>query len=260
LVWAEGTYPPQPVCEKLAAGRENIGFYVRSAEFAGWAGARKIKPADIVSTFRRLWPLHPQCFMYRSWWPRDRWAVNLAIAAEAMRDPLQSDAHFAQIESRAEALAAPGQKYSLIEKVVPGNLASPAVERTVTCSSEDKTYGLLRLTDGVAEPGRGMWLTEKNNPKEAWVEIRWPKPYRIGRVRVYHQIDAHYRSLDYAIEYWQEGKWRPVEGMPIKDNSVQGWREHAFALVTTNCLRILITRAMYGNRMGIGELEVYEAK
>jgi hypothetical protein len=105
-----------------------------------------------------------------------------------------------------------------------------------------------------------MWATERNNPEEAWVEIRWPKPYRIGRVRLYHQMDAQYRSLDYTIEYWDNGKWAPVEGMPIKDNQVQGWREHEFAPVTTDRLRVRITRSMYGNRMGLGEMEVYEGK
>lgn len=260
LVWCEGTYPPQPICEKLAAGRDNIGFLIRSAEFKGWEGAKKIKPDDIIDTVGRLWTLHPKCFIYRSWWPRERWVVNMAVAAEAMRDPNQPNARFVQIEAEMERLSAPGQKYSLIENFVPGNLASPAVERTVTCSSEDPRFALLRLTDGVASPSSDMWATERNNPKEAWVEVRWPKPYRIGRVRLYHQINAQYRSLDYTIEYWDNGNWSPVEGMPIKDNKVQGWREHEFTPVTTDRLRVFITRSASGNRMGLGELEVYEAK
>ena len=260
VVWAEGTYPPQPICEKLAAARRNIGFYVRSAEFMGRDGPRKIKPADIAGTMHRLWPLHPQCLMYRSWRPFERWAVNMAIAAEAMRDPQQSGAHFAEIERKAETMSAPGGKYSGIERVVPGNLASPAVARTVTCSSEDgNLHTLTGLTDGVAEPDRGMWLTEKNNPKEAWAEVRWPKPQRIARVRVFHQMDGHYRSLDYVIECWSDGAWLPVGGTPVVKNTVHGWREHAFAPVETDRLRIRITRSMHGNRMGVGELEVYAA-
>ena len=259
LVWAESTYPPQDICEKLAAGRRNIGFYVRGGE-GGWPGAKHIKPADIVGAMRRLSALHPKCLFYRCWMPLDRWAVNMAVAAEAMRDGSQPDAHFAEFQKKVEDMTAPGQKYSFIEKVVPGNLASPAVERTVTCSSEDRLHGLFHLTDGAAEPGRGMWLTEKNDPKEAWAEIRWPKPCRIGLARIYHQINGHYRSLDYTIEYWDDGKWVSVEGMPIKDNQVQGWREHRFSPVTTDRLRLFITRSAYGNRMGAGELEVYEAK
>ena len=192
--------------------------------------------------------------------PLDRWAVNMAIAAEAMRDPSQPDARFAETEKTVEEMTAMGMKYSFIEKVVPGNIASPAVERIVTASSEDRVHGLLHLTDGVAVPGRGMWLTEKNDPKQAWAEIQWPKPCRIGLVRIYHQIDGHYRSLDYTIECWDNGKWVPVEGMPIKDNKVQGWREHKFAPVTTDRLRLFITRSAYGNRMGVGEMEVYEAR
>jgi hypothetical protein len=258
VVWAEGTYPPQPVCEKLAAARRNIGFYVRSAEFMGSDGPRKIKTSDIVGTMRRLWPLHPACFMYRSWRPFERWAVNMAVAAEAMRDALQPDAHFAEVEQKAEAMSAPGGKYSAIRHVVPGNLASPAMARTVTCSSEDsRLHTLVGLTDGVAELDRGLWLTERNNPKEAWAEIRWPKPQRIGRVRVFHQMDGHYRSLDYVIECWRDGAWQAAGDTPVVNNAAQGWREHTFAPVETDRLRIRITRSKHGNRMGVGELEIY---
>jgi len=257
VVWAEGTYPPQPICEKLASARRNIGFYIRSAEFMGRDGPHKIKTADIVETMRRLWLLEPQCLMYRSWRPFERWAVNMAIAAEAMRDPRQD---FAEVERKAEAMTTPGGKYSGIKRVVPGNLASPAVARTVTCSSEDdKLHTLVGLTDGVAEPEHGMWLTERSNPKVAWAEIRWPKPQRIGRVRVFHQMDGHYRSLDYVIECWTDGAWQAVANMPVVNNAVHGWREHTFTPVVTDRLRIRITRSMHGNRMGIGELEVYAA-
>ncbi len=259
LVWSEATYPPQPVCEKLAAARQNIGFYIRSAEFSGWAGTWQIRREDIVGTLRRLWPLHPQAFMYRGWRPLDRWVVNLAVAAEAMRDPRQPDSHFADVETRQTALLAPGGKYARIEKVAVGNLASPAHERTVTCSSEDIWSDAVYLTDGVTDPVRGVWMTARNHPKEAWAEIRWPQLRRINRVRLYHQADAQYRSLDYSIECWQAGAWQPVEGMPVVNNAVRGWREHRFAPVTTDRLRVRITRSMYGNRMGLGELEVYES-
>ena len=70
-------------------------------------------------------------------------------------------------------------------------------------------------------------------------------------------MDGHYRSLDYAVQYWSEGAWHNVAGMPIEDNPVRGWVEHEFTAVRTNRLRIHITRSKYGNRMGIGEWEVY---
>ena len=258
LVWSEATYPPQPICEKLAAARRNIGFYVRSAEFNGWVGTGQIRRADIVDTMRRLWPLHPRAFMYRSWQPMDRWVVNLAVAAEAMREPGRPDSHFAEVEAKQTAMFAPGGKYSRVEKVVAGNLASPAHERTVACSSEDIWRDTVCLTDGVADPIRGVWLTTRNNPKEAWAEIRWPQPHRISRVRLYHQADAQYRSLDYSIECWQASLWRAVENMPVVNNDVRGWREHRFAPITTDRVRVRITRSMHGNRMGLGEFEIYE--
>ena len=257
VVWAEGTYPPQALCQRLAAARKNIGFYIRGGE-GGWGHAARIKPADIVATCRRLWPLGPECLMYRSWLPLEGWARNMAVAAEAMRDPLQPDECFVQLQAKVAALTVPGQKYSLIRRVVPGNLAAPTVQRTVTASSEDRQWSLMRLTDGVAEPGSGIWLTEKNRPAEAWAEIRWPEARRVGRVRIFHQIDGHYRSLDYTLEVWGAAGWSPVEGMPVKDNKAQGWREHTFPPVTTGRVRLRISRSAYGDRMGVGELEVYE--
>jgi hypothetical protein len=258
VVWAEGTYPPQPICEKLAAERRNIGFYVRSAEMMGKGGPETIRAGDIIGTMRRLQSLHPKTLMYRSWRPTERWAVNMAIAAEAMADATRADAVFATIERRAREMAAPGGTYSRIRRLVPGNLASSAEAPLVTCSNEDGgLHTLVGLTDGVAEPDRGMWLTERTRPKEAWAEIHWAKPQRIARVRVFHQADGHYRSLDYVIESRQGSEWHPIEGMPVIDNKVHGWSEHRFAPLTTDRIRIRITRAMHGNRLGIGELEVY---
>jgi hypothetical protein len=182
----------------------------------------------------------------------------MAVAAEAMRNALQPDTHFADVERQAETMSAPGGKYSAIKNIVSGNLALPTVARNVSCSSEDgQLHTLVGLTDGVADPDRGMWLTERDNPKEAWAEIRWPTPQRIAHVRVFHQMDGHYRSLDYVSERWSDGAWHPVGDTPIVTNSVHGWREHTFTPVTTDRLRIRITRSMHGNRMRVGELEVH---
>jgi hypothetical protein len=256
VVWAEYTYPPQDLCARLAAERKNVGFYIRGGE-GGWGVGPKVRTDQIVATCRRLRPLAPQCLMYRSWTPLDRWAVNMAVAAEAMRDPLRSDADFVQLVARVADLTAPGRKYSATVRVTPGNLAAPVTPRVLSASSEDRQWALLRLTDGVAEPGAGMWLTEKNRPSQAWAEIRWPTPQQIGRVRIYHQINGHYRSLDYTIEYWEGKSWRAVAGMPVTDNAVQGWREHVFGPLTTERLRLMITRSAHGDRMGVGEIEVF---
>lgn len=258
VVWAEGTYPPQPICEKLAGARPNLGFYVRSAEFMGKDGAEQIKPEEIIGTMRRLSTLQPEALLYRGWRPLGRWAVNMAIASEAMRDPARPEEVFAGIGRKAMAMAEPGGQYNVVKRIVPGNLASPATDRVVECSSEDGgLHTLTGLTDGVAGSDRGLWLSERNNPKEVWAAIRWPAPRRVARVRVFHQADGHYRSLDYVIECLVDGGWRPVEGMPVVNNAAIGWREHVFAPVTTDRLRVRITRASYGHRMGVGELEVY---
>jgi len=261
IVWAEGLYPPQDICEQLARGRENVGFYIRGGETQGISDKPRVRWKDIVAATRRLQPISARCIMYRSWLPREVMAVNMAVAAEAMWNPNRSDAEFERIAGLVEADRRPGRRFALVRHVVPGNIASPAHDRKVTASSEDgKVWPLMGLTDGVADERRGMWLTERDSPESAWAEIAWPQPKRINRVRLFHQLDGHYRSKDYTVQVWDGQAWRDVDGMPVRDNQVRGWIEHKFAPVSTDRVRVTITRAMYGNRMGLGELEVYEAE
>ena len=253
VVWCEGTAPPDAIAKKLRAERENVGFYIRSGAIMGWEAKHVLGAKDMLPIARRLLALDPVCMMYRSWRPLDWWAVNMGVAAEALHKPNMADAELGAEIERFEAMRKPGGPYSFVKRVAPGNLIAPGTKAKLTVSSGDA----LRLVDGVAEAGDGIWRTERNSPAQAWAVAEWPEPMTVSRVRLFHQKDAEYRSLDYTVQHWSEGDWRDVAGMPITGNSTHGWVEHAFPPVATAKLRLLITRSRYGNRIAMGEWEVY---
>ena len=253
VVWAAATAPPDAVCRKLRAERDNIGFYVRSGGIAGWEAKHILAPSALLPIARRLMALDPVCVMYRSFRPLDRYAVNMGAAVRILRRPEMTEADVAAAVAELQKTTEPGGRYSFIRHVAPGNLIAPGSPAKVTVSSGDA----IRIRDGVAEPRDGIWRTERHSPKQAWAVAQWPEPVTVSRVRVFHQIDGHYRSLDYTVQYEKDGQWVDVAGMPVRDNPVKGWAEHAFPPVATKRLRLLITRSKYGNRMGVGEWEVY---
>ena len=72
---------------------------------------------------------------------------------------------------------------------------------------------------------------------------------------LFHQLNpAHYRSLDYSISARVAGKWQPLA--TIKGNQQAGWVAHRFPEVLTDAVRLEITRSAYGDRMGVGEIEL----
>jgi hypothetical protein len=132
---------------------------------------------------------------------------------------------------------------------------------SVKAGDEDPAKGwtAAKAIDGnVSEPG-GYWLTRSTHPKNAWIELHLAQPSTINRVVLYHQLTlGHYRSLDYTVSVQTEGQWKQV--VAVKGNKAGGWVAHAFEPVTTEAVRVDITRSAYGNRMGIGEIELRYCK
>ncbi len=122
-----------------------------------------------------------------------------------------------------------------------------------------KNWPARKAIDGsVAEPA-GYWLTTYSHPKSAWLELTLVEPSQVNLVSIYHQVNpAHYRSLDYTISVRIDGKWKRVAS--VKGNKQAGWRAHRFDTVTTDAVRLDITKSAYGNRMGVGEIEVRYAE
>ena len=253
VVWAEATAPPEAIAERLRAERDNVGFYIRSGAIHGWEAKNVLAPESLLPIARRLTELKPVCIFYRAYRPQDRWAENMGAAAAILHDPQMSAATLAEVLAKLRRQCEPGGRYSFIRRIAPGNLLAPNGPARLTVSSGDA----VRLVDGVAEPGEGIWQTERNSPPQAWAVAEWPQSVRVGRIRLFHQIDGHYRALDYTVQYEHQGGWHDLPGMPVRNNAVHGWSEHAIDPVTTRKLRLLITRAMYGQRMAMGEWEVY---
>ncbi len=127
----------------------------------------------------------------------------------------------------------------------------------VKASDEDLRMGwsAAKAVDGNVDEPDGYWLTRKNHPSQAWLELTLARPSKINRVVLFHQLNpAHYRSLDYRVCVRCDGVWAPV--VTIRGNTLTGWIAHTFPAVLTDAVRLEITRSAYGDRMGVGEFEV----
>jgi hypothetical protein len=147
---------------------------------------------------------------------------------------------------RREAVARTGEKIAVV---------------SVKASDEDKGKGWLatKAIDGNVDEPDGYWLTQRTSPKQASLELTLAKATRINRVALFHQLNAgHYRSLDYTVSVRVDGVWKPV--VQIRDNQQPGWVGHPFETAVADAIRLEITRSAYGNRMGIGEIEVRVAE
>jgi hypothetical protein len=147
---------------------------------------------------------------------------------------------------RREAAARTGQKI---------------VVASVKASDEDKSKNWLagKAVDGSVDEPNGYWLTQRTSPKEAWIELTLAEPTKINRVALFHQLNpGHYRSLDYTISVRVDSEWKPV--VKMTNNQHPGWVGHPFDTMVTDAVRLEITRSAYGNRMGIGEIELRMAE
>lgn len=128
---------------------------------------------------------------------------------------------------------------------------------TVTASDEDPASGwsAAKAIDGSVREPQGYWLTRKNRPQQAWLELTLAKPTRIDRAALFHQLNpGHYRSLDYTLAVRTDGQWKQI--VAVKDNQQAGWVVHAFDPVVTDAVRLEITRSAHYDRMGVGEIEL----
>lgn len=128
---------------------------------------------------------------------------------------------------------------------------------SVRASDEDRQrhWEAAKAIDGSVEEPAGYWLTQRADPREAWIELTLSGPAQINRVALFHQLNAgHYRSLDYRILVRTDGQWKPVA--EVQNNQRAGWVAHDFPAVRADAVRVEITRSAHGNRMGLGEIEI----
>lgn len=127
---------------------------------------------------------------------------------------------------------------------------------SVKASDEDTSgWNAVNAIDGNVKEPDGYWLTRKNHPKQAWLELTFTQPEKINRAALFHQLNpGHYRSLDYNIRVRVNGLWKQI--VTVKNNQQAGWVAHDFPHVVTDSVRLEITRSAYGDRMGMGEFEL----
>ena len=121
--------------------------------------------------------------------------------------------------------------------------------------TRSRGWSAAKAIDGNVREPEGYWLTQRNAPKQAWLELTLAEPARIDRVVLFHQLNpGHYRSLDYTVAVRADGAWKPV--VAVKGNQEAGWVVHGFDPVVTDAVRLEITRSAYNDRMGVGEIEL----
>jgi hypothetical protein len=127
----------------------------------------------------------------------------------------------------------------------------------VKASDEDarRKWTARQAIDGNVDEPAGYWLTQRSTPKSAWLELTLAAPSRINRVVLFHQLNAaHYRSLDYTLSVRRDGQWKPL--LTVRNNQQAGWLAHPIPEVTTDAVRLEITRSAHSARMGLGEIEL----
>ena len=185
-------------------------------------------------------------------------ALGLAAAARAASSPdghARWDRMMDYLKRHQRAAAEAAEKRRRQEAAARAGQKVPVA--TVKASDEDPQRGwtAAKAVDGNVEEPAGYWLTRRTSPKEAWLELALAQPGRIDRVAIFHQLDPrHYRSLDYTVSVRVDGRWKPV--VAVRDNRQSGWVAHEFDEVTTDAVRLQITRSAYDARMGVGEIEL----
>ncbi len=134
-------------------------------------------------------------------------------------------------------------------------LLVPVVSVTASDEDRERHWEAAKAVDGSVDEPTGYWLTQRNDPERAWIELVLKEPTEINRVALFHQLNpGHYRSLDYEILVRSGGTWSRV--VTIRNNEQAGWTAHEFSEVLADAVRLEISRSAHSSRMGVGEIEV----
>ncbi len=97
------------------------------------------------------------------------------------------------------------------------------------------------------------WATDSGT-KSAWLEVDLGKPVAIGRAAIEQAFPELQRVRKFAIEYWQDGQWRPC----YQGQDLGATLEATFPPITAQRVRLNITEATDGPT--IWEFELYPPK
>jgi len=161
---------------------------------------------------------------------------------------------FQKVEEEIEAVYAARRK--------PGNLAYQRYEGTkmIVSGSSNHYYtgprrhpnaALWHVTDGSMESGSHTWIDTTPDTAPDWLELKFHKPLKIGRVVVYPLENS---LRDYEIQISRNGTWKTVAKIQNASGEAQ---TYSFPPVETDSLRVWVT-ATNGKHVNIAEIEVYE--
>lgn len=112
-------------------------------------------------------------------------------------------------------------------------------------------YWSRALNDGIVRAAPlppdmwGTWRGE-DNPAQAWVEYRWPRPMTLNASRIRFFADQPAGSeigvappARWRLDYWNGG-WKPVPGASSYGVSPEAFDEVRFPPISTRCIRVVL--------------------
>lgn len=123
---------------------------------------------------------------------------------------------------------------------VPGevSLATGAKASASNVYHRQPEFGPDKAVDGNSE---SRWATDSGT-KAAWLEIDLGRPKTFGRATVKQAFPELKRVLKFAIEYWQDGQWKPA----YQGENLGARLSTRFEPVTAQRVRLNITEASDG--------------
>lgn len=122
---------------------------------------------------------------------------------------------------------------------------------------------------GAGRGRQGTWEDATTTVPD-WLQVAFAAPATIDTVNVFSlQVDgsspveptptltSYVGVEDFVVQYWNGADWVPVPGGAVEGNRLV-WRSVTFAPVTTNAIRIWVTKA-YGNGTRLTEVEAWSA-
>lgn len=149
----------------------------------------------------------------------------------------------------------------------PTNVALSSQGATVTASSlyPDGRFTTASIIDGNrgtswATPQHPGWADATNNQYPDWVEVKFSGPRSINKINVFTLQDnatlgqpitptqtfTQWGIQDFKVEYKnQQGSWSLIPNGQVTNNNLV-WREFSFLPVTTDSIKVTITKSLGG--------------
>ena len=148
-----------------------------------------------------------------------------------------------QLDQLAHSSRASLREFQVFD--VNGKNIAPSASVSGECAQ--KWMDLQKVTDGNTSLDSAAKASEAviNQPQPARITLKFNEPVKLSKAVLYHGSRngglAGYVAKDFSLEYLENGKWVPVKGADIKNNSAER-TEHDLANVKTSALRLNITK------------------